>query len=119
MEPFLAARFDALLAEATGNFTERIVHRCGGPEAALAQLSDDPEGEGVRRSEFVATFFAENLLDNPGGHCFVLEALSRRTVAADSGGPVSQVLARLATAAFADVLTRQTSQLIQRQQFYS
>jgi hypothetical protein len=119
MELFLRQQFELLLQEATGNFTERVVRRCGGPEAALEGLRTSPDGEGVFRSEFVNAFFEENLLDNPAGHCFVLEALERRTLPADPGGPVPDVLKRLAQAAFADVLTTMTAQLIQRQQIYS
>lgn len=119
MEIFLRQQFELLLQEATRNFTERVVHRCGGPEAALDRLSDDPEGDGVHRAQFVQAFLEDNLLDNPAGHCFVLEALERRTVPADPGGPVGDVLSRLARAAFADVLTTMTAQLIQRQQIYS
>jgi hypothetical protein len=119
MELFLKQQFELLLQEATGSFTERVVHRCGGPENALAALRADPDGEGVFRAEFVRAFFDENLLGNPAGCCFVLEALDRRTLPADPGGPVPDVLARLAHAAFADVLTTMTAQLIQRQQIYS
>ncbi|MBK9738268.1 MAG: hypothetical protein IPO93_01855 [Actinobacteria bacterium] len=119
MELFLRQQFELLLQEATGNFTERIVHRCGGPDAALERLTTDPEGDGVFRSEFVTAFFEDNLLENAAGHAFVLEALERRTVPADPGGPVGAVLSRLARAAFADVLTTMTAQLIQRQQIYS
>ncbi len=53
---------------------------------------------------FVTAFFAEHLLDNPAGACFVLEALERRVLPPDPGGPVPEVLARLARAAFAEVL---------------
>lgn len=119
MELFLRQQFELLLQDATGNFTERIVHRCGGPDNALARLADDPDGEGVHRAEFVRSFFQENLLDNVGGHCFVLEALERRILPADPGGPAAEVLQRLAEAAFADVLTTMTAQLIQRNQIYS
>ena len=119
MEVFLRQQFELLLQDATGNFTERIVHRCGGPEVALSRLADDPDGEGVFRSEFVRAFFDDNLLANTAGYCFVLEALERRPVPADPGGPVGDVVARLAVAAFADVLTTMTAQLIQRQQIYS
>jgi len=119
MELFLKQQFELLLQDATGNFTERVVHRCGGPEAALERLAADPEGDGVFRGEFVQAFFEENLLDSPAGACFVLEALERRSVPPDSGGPVGEVLSRLARAAFADVLTVMTAQLIQRQQIYS
>jgi hypothetical protein len=119
MELYLKQQFELLLQDATGNFTERIVHRCGGPEAALERLATDPEGDGVFRGDFVRAFFDDNLLSNTAGHCFVLEALERRTVGDDPGGSVADVLARLAHAAFADVLTTMTAQLIQRQQIYS
>jgi hypothetical protein len=119
MELFLRQQFELMLQDATGNFTERIVHRCGGEDAALARLGEDPDGEGVHRTAFVQAFFEENLIDNLAGYCFVLEALERRTLPADSGGPVPDVLARLAKAAFADVLTTMTAQLIQRNQIYS
>jgi hypothetical protein len=119
MELYLRQQFEILLQDATGNFAERIVHRCGGPDAALARLATDPDGEGVFRAEFVQAFFEENLLESTAGHCFVLEALERRTLPADPGGPAAEVLGRLARAAFADVLTTMTSQLVQRQQIYS
>jgi hypothetical protein len=119
MELFLRQQFELLLQEATGNFTERTVYRCGGPDQALAQLAEDPDGGGALRAQFVQAFFEENLVDNVGGYCFVLEALERRTLPADDGGSVSEVLGRLAKAAFADVLTTMTTQLIQRQQIYS
>jgi hypothetical protein len=114
MEPFLREQFDLLLQEATGNFVERIAHRCGGPEVALERLQHDPESEGVHTAEFVDAFFAEHLLDNTSGACFVLDALERRTVPADPGGQVSEVLARLSRAAFAELLVRQSAQLLQR-----
>ena len=119
MELFLRQNFEILLQDATGNFTERIVHRCGGPDNAMARLTEDPESEGVHRADFVRAFFEDNLLSNTAGHAFVLEALEKRSVPADPGGNVAEVLQRLAEAAFADVLTTMTMQLIQRQQIYS
>ena len=115
MEPFLRQQFDLLLQEATGNFTERCVHRCGGPQTALDRLRADPESEGVWVGEFVSAYFTENLLDGPGGAAFVLQALERRSLPADPGGRADEVLGRLARAAFADVLAAQAAQLIQRQ----
>ncbi len=119
MELFLRQQFELLLQDATGNFAERATYRCGGPDAALELLRTDPDGDLVLRAQFVSSFFEENLLASPAGHAFVLEALERRTVPADPGGNVAEVLARLASAAFADVLTGQAIQLIQRQQIYS
>jgi hypothetical protein len=119
MELFLRQQFELMLQDATGNFTERIVHRCGGEDVALARLRGDPEAEGVHRTAFVSAFFEENLIDNLAGYCFILEALERRSVPADQGGPVADVLGRLAKSAFSDVLTTMTAQLIQRNQIYS
>lgn len=119
MELFLRQQFEVLLQQATSDFAERVVYRCGGPDEAVARLTDDPDGDGVHRADFVRAFLAENLLDNAAGYAFVLEALEQRTVPADPGGPVGQVLARLAHAAFADVLAGQARQLILRQQVYS
>ena len=117
MEVYLRQYFDALMREAAGNFAERCVYRAGGPDEALAALTEDPDSLG--RADFVTAFFAENLLEDVAGSCVVLEALERRVLPADDGGPVADVLGRLARAAFADVLTVQTSQVIQQQQIYS
>jgi len=119
MEPHLRQQFDLLLQEATGNFVERVVHRCGGPETALARLQSDPESEGVWVGEFVDSWFCEQLLDSTSGACFVLDALERRTLPADPGGPGSEVLGRLARAAFADLLVRQATQAVSRQLAFS
>ncbi len=117
MEMFARAHFDVLLREAAGNFAERCVHRAGGPDPALSALRDTPADLGL--SDFVNAFFAENLLEDTAGSCFVLEALERRTLPADPGGVVADVLSRAARAAFADVLVIQTGQVIAQQQIYS
>jgi hypothetical protein len=117
MELHERALFDELLREAAGNFAERCLYRAGGAEPALAALNEDPQALG--RADFVDAFFAEHLLQGAAGACFVLQALERRTLAADPGGPAEQVLVRMAKAAFADVLTAQTAQTIQQQRIYS
>lgn len=117
MELFLRQQFELLLQEATGNCTERIVHHRGGPEMALAAINDGSAQDAIM--EFVEAFFSENLLDSAAGCAFVLEALHTREVPAAEAGPVANVLDFLAKAAFADVLSTQVSQLIQRQQVYS
>lgn len=113
MEMYARQHFDALLRDAAANYAERCVYRAGGPAEALVHVqSQSPD-------EFVAAVFTENLLDDTAGAVFVLEALNRRTVPADPGGPVAEVLARLARAAFAEVLVVQTCQILQQQQIYS
>jgi hypothetical protein len=116
MDLFAQQHFDAILRDAAGNFAERCVYRCGGAAAASAVLAEDPRA--LDLDSFVGAFFAENLLEDSAGACFVLQALERRTVPSDSGGPVAEVLARLARAAFADVLVAQASQVLQQQQIY-
>ena len=116
MELFARQHFDAILRDAAANFAERCVYRCGGAAAASAALAEDPQA--LDLDAFVGAFFAENLLEDSAGACFVLQALERRTVPADSGGPVGEVLGRLARAAFADVLVTQTGQVLQQQQIY-
>lgn len=117
MELFARQHFDVILREAAGNFAERCVYRCGGPAAAAAALTEDAAVLDV--DAFVDAVFAENLLEDIAGACFVLAALERRTLPADPGGPVADVLARLARAAFRDVLVGQTGQVLQQQQIYS
>ncbi len=117
MELFLRQQFEILLQEATGNCTERLVHHLQGPQAALAAIEDGTAAPAIE--EFVDAFFAENLLDSPAGYAFVLEALHNRTLPADPGGTVSDVLGRAARAAFTELLSGQVSQAIQRQQIYS
>lgn len=119
MEPYARQQFDLLLREAAGGFAERCVHRAGGPDAALALLREDPDSPVLGRSDFIAAMMSENLLDSTAGHCFVLEALERRSLPADPGGPATEVLGRLATAALAEVVTRQAGQVIGQQQVYS
>lgn len=114
MDTHLRQAFELLLADAVNAFVERTVYRCGGPEAALERLRSDPDGEGVWRSEFVSAVFSEQLLDTPSAGCFVLDALERRTVPADPGGTVADVVGRLARAAFTDVLTARADQQLQR-----
>ena len=120
MEPYLQQQFELLLQDATGNFAERIVHRCGGPDAALERLAADPDGRGRLTAASSSTPSSPTTCSTtPAVTPSSCEALERRTLPADPGGPVDEVLARLARAAFADVLTTMTAQLIQRQQIYT
>jgi hypothetical protein len=119
MEDYARQHFDLLLQEAAGNLVDRAVHRCGGEPQALDRLQHDPEGEGVWLADFVDATFAEHLLDTPAGACFVLEALPRRSVPADPGGPVPEVLGRLARAAFGQVVAQQAAQALQRRMVFS
>ncbi len=117
MEMYARQHFDAILRDAAANFAQRCVYRAGGPAQAAAVLAEDPTALEV--DAFVAAFFSDNLLDDTAGACFVLEALERRTLPADPGGQVSDVLARQARAALRDVLLATTGQVLQQEQIYS
>lgn len=108
MELYRRQQFDFLLHTAVERFVERIVQRNEGAERALARLRQDRNAEGVRLDDFVGAIFEDFLLANPGGACFVLEALaSRPAVVPPSGAApartMEQVLLSLAKAVFAEL----------------
>ncbi len=83
---------------------ERLEQRNQGTANALARLREKPEQDGIRLTEFVTALFADFLLDNPDGACFVLRALPRRPVEPPPRGTVAEILHAMATATFADLL---------------
>lgn len=111
-------QFDLLTATAAESFVERIVQRCGGTDNALQRLATDPDGEGVWLSQFVDAVFADHCLDTPAGHCFVLEATSRRPISIAVDGTVAEVLAVAARMAFADLLRTKVTEVVHRAQGY-
>ncbi len=113
MEAYQRLQFDLLLGIAVERFVERITHRCGGYEAALARLRVDPQGEGVWLDGFVQAFLRDFLLDNPAGACFVLQALERRRIAAPQPGTIGAMLEQMALRAFADLLAAKTVETLE------
>lgn len=112
-------QFDFLLATAVERYVERLEQRNEGAATALDRLRENPEHPGVRLGEFVTAVFADFLLDNPDGACFVLRALPRRKVAAPPAGTVGEVLAAMAAAAFADLLRQKTEEMLEQHAAYS
>jgi len=113
MKAYQRLQFDLLLGIAVERFVERITHRCGGYEAALARLRADPQGEGVWLDEFVQAFLRDFLLDNPAGACFVLQALERRRIAAPQPSTIGTMLEQMALRAFADLLAAKTVETLE------
>lgn len=113
MEAYQRLQFDLLLGIAVERFIERITHRCGGYEAALARLRSDPQGEGVWLDTFVQAFLRDFLLDNPAGACFILQALERRRIAAPQTGAIGSMLDQMALRAFADLLAAKAQEALE------
>lgn len=118
MELFARQHADRLLETATADFVGRAVHRCGGVDEALRRLREDPDGEGVWASRFVDAFVTEEMLDTPAASAFVLEAFATRTVGPDAGGPVAEVLDRLARQVLRDLLVAKADQHLQQAQLW-
>ena len=115
---------DLLLQMAVERLTERAVQRCQGAERALAQLRDDPDGEGVWLADFLDAFLQDACLDNTAGAAFVLRALEKRPappvpqVADGGGGAVGDVLQAMARAVFRDLLVRKAEESLSQQLAY-
>jgi hypothetical protein len=105
---------DVMLALACESFTERVVQRCGGSEAALAKLREDPDGEGVWLTQFVDGFFDDWLLNDASAAAFVLVSLEKRPMPASDAGTVSEVLQRQSRLVFAELLRGKVDQALQQ-----
>ncbi len=114
MEAYQRQQFDLLLMMATERFVERIVERCAGPEAALARLRADPHGEGIWLDRFVTAIFQDFLLDNPAGACFVLQALSGRSLPSPPAGKIEAMLQTMARQAFAELLALRSEEALEQ-----
>jgi len=110
-------QFDFLLQTAAERLVARLEERCRGPEPALARLREDP-GE---TTAFVEAIFADFLLDNADGACFVLRSLARRPVgetAAEPGQTVESLLVATAKRLFGDLLAIKTEELLEQHAGY-
>jgi hypothetical protein len=116
MEAYQRQQFDFLLLTATERFVERIVQRCGGVDAALAQLRSDPYGEGIWLDQFVRALFQDFLLDTSAGACFLLQALERRSIPAPNAGTIGVMLQTMAEQAFAALLLRKVEEVLEQEQ---
>lgn len=97
-------QFDFFLMTSAERFADRIVQRSSGSENALANLKNDPNGDGVWLDEFVDALFEDFLLDNTAGACFILSALERRPIEIAANGKVEDVLKTMAKKAFGELL---------------
>ncbi|MEM8961438.1 MAG: hypothetical protein AAGD38_08175 [Acidobacteriota bacterium] len=110
--------FDFLFFTAVERYSERLEQRLGGAETALAKLRSDPNGDEVRLDSFSRNFFADFLLDNLEGACFVLQALARRDLPAHAGGKVADVLQEHALDVFSSLLAAKTEEVLEQHSGY-
>ncbi|MCG8460721.1 MAG: hypothetical protein MI919_30935 [Holophagales bacterium] len=111
-------QFDYLLITAVERYAERLEQRLGGPGPALERLRTDANGEGVWLDEMTGNLFADFLLDNPAGACFVLQALAQRRLPAPRGGKVEDMLLEMARAGFGALLAAKTEEALEQRASY-
>ncbi len=111
-------QFDFLLQTAVDRFVERIEQRNEGASKALNLLRTEPNGKGIWLDGYVDAIFADFLLDNVEGACFVLKALARRAMRAHCDGPVESVLIDLAKSAFKDLLRVKAEEALEQHSGY-
>lgn len=111
-------QFDFLLYTATERFVERLEQRNGGPEAALINLRQNADGDGVWLNDFTSAIFTDFLLDNVEGACFVLQSLAKRSVAVPSEGTIETMLIAMAKTVFAKLLCQKTEEALEQRGSY-
>lgn len=110
-------QFDVLLQTAAERLVARLEERHRGPEPALVRLRGDPGAVAL----FVDAVFADFLLDDADGACFVLRALAGRPagdVAAEPGDTVATLLVATAKRLFAGLLTGKAEELLEQHSGY-
>lgn len=110
-------QFDFLLQTAAERLVARLEERHRGPDAALERLRGGPDEVGP----FVDVVFADFLLDNADGGCFVLRALARRPageVVVISGDTVETLVVGTAKRLFAALLAAKAEEILEQHSGY-
>lgn len=116
MELYERQQFDMLLQTAVERYVERLQHRIGGAEQALARLREDRLGEGIWIDQFVDAIFEDFLLNNDAGASFILRALGSRTapeLSTDANQTVDQFLIAYAKVVFMDLFYQKTEEYLE------
>jgi hypothetical protein len=109
-------QFDFLLQTAAERLVARLEERHRGPDAALARLRADTVAE---VEPFVEAIFADFLLDNAAGACFVLQSLARRSPGdVPPAATVEELLMATAKRLFAGLLASKTEELLEQHSGY-
>ena len=114
-------QFDFLLQTAVERLALRLTEQCRGAEPALERLgpSEDEPAEPVL--QFVDALFADFLLDNAAGACFILQGMASAPVPLpwqEEPATVEQHLVALAKAALARLLHRKVRERLAQMSMY-
>lgn len=102
MDCYRRHQFDVLMGTAVDRFADRLGRRYANPLTGIARLRSDQNGVGTELEEFVAELFSEHCLDDVAGATYVLQVLHKSMVTTQD--TVSDVVGRLATDVFAELL---------------
>lgn len=114
-------QFDFLLQTAVERLALRLMEQCRGAEPALERLgpSEDEPAEPVL--QFVDALFADFLLDNAAGACFILQGMASAPVPLprqEEPASVEQHLVALAKAVLARLLHRKVRERLAQMSMY-
>ncbi len=112
-------QFIFFLQTATERHVVRLEERFRGTDNALQHIRDHPDGEGLLMTEFVDALFADFLLYNADGACFVLRSLPNRTVQPPvTADTVEQTLVTMAKQLFTELLLQKTIESLEQRSGY-
>ncbi|MCA9257768.1 MAG: hypothetical protein KDA61_01155 [Planctomycetales bacterium] len=118
MDLYERQQFGQLLETAVERFAARAAERQRGWEAALDQLRRDAGEAKLQAAAFVEVFFADSLLDNVDGACFVLRATPSLPVEGQLFGTTEEALKRLAKESFGALLLRKAHEVLEQRCSY-
>ncbi len=118
MDLYQQQQFGFLLQTATERFVTRLEERFRGSDAALVQIKQDPDAEGVWLNQFADAIFEDFLLNNVEGACFVLQAAAKRKTDALPAGTIEQSLIAMAKTVFSELLLQKTIETLEQHSGY-
>ncbi|MDX1929909.1 MAG: hypothetical protein SFV81_25505 [Pirellulaceae bacterium] len=108
-------QFEFFLQTAVERYVERLEQRFRGADAAMENLRQEPNGQGVWLEGFCEAVFEDFLLNNIDGACFILRAMAQqKLVPIDSSVDFAQSTEKQISVEshLRDLAKRQFSQLL-------
>lgn len=73
-------QFEFFLQTAVERYVERLEQRFRGADAAMENLRQDPNAQGVWLEGFCEAVFEDFLLNNIDGACFILRSMAQQSI---------------------------------------